>query len=171
MFSLLPWKQTDCVYDLTGESLVESGITFLMADLDNTLCRYGEKEPDERLKIWVEDLCAHHVELFLLSNNQKPGRAQNFAQALGIDYMGHAGKPKRSGFLETMASHHVSPSQCAMVGDQIFTDILGANRSCVRSILVRPIELAGNPGRYLRYGVELPMRWLSRGRQWKRCEK
>ncbi len=55
-----------------------------------------------------------------------------------------------------------------MVGDQIFTDVLGANRAGVRSILVKPIRLAGNPGRYLRYWAEAPMRLLSRGRRWKK---
>lgn len=137
-----------------------------MADLDNTLCRYGEGEPSLELKQWLDDLQRHGIELFLLSNSRKPGRAQRFAQNLGIDFLGHAGKPKRKGFVAAMARHQVVPEQCAMVGDQIFTDILGANRSGVRSILVRPIELAGNPGRYLRYGVELPMRWLARKRRW-----
>lgn len=167
MFSLLPWKRAESVFELTGESLEQAEIRFLMADLDNTLCRYGEKEPSEELKVWLEDLRAHQVELFLLSNSRKPGRAQNFAQALGIGYIGHAGKPKRSGFQRAIESNAVAPEQCAMVGDQIFTDILGANRVEVRSILVKPIELAGNPGRYLRYGVEMPMRWLARQRRWK----
>lgn len=65
-----------------------------------------------------------------------------------------------------MAGQNVTAGECAMVGDQIFTDILGANRAGVRSILVKPISLAGNPGRYLRYWVELPMRYLSRKRIW-----
>lgn len=167
LFSLLPWKQAQSVYDLTGADLIESGITFLMADLDNTLCRYGEAEPSADLMQWAEDLKAHHVRLFLLSNSRKPGRARHFAEKLGVDFLGHAGKPKRGGFQKTMARYDVEPCQCAMVGDQIFTDILGANRSEVRSILIRPIELTGNPGRYLRYGIELPMRWMACGRQWK----
>lgn len=167
LFSLLPWKQAGSVFELTGESLAQAEIRFLMADLDNTLCRYGEKEPSEELKGWLEDLRANQVELFLLSNSRKPGRAQNFAKALGIGYIGHAGKPKCGGFQKAMKSNNVTPEQCAMVGDQIFTDILGANRAGVRSILVKPIELAGNPGRYLRYGVEMPMRWLTWRRRWK----
>lgn len=162
----MPWKQVQSIYTLSGETLKEHGIRFLMADLDNTLCRYGEKEPSPELNQWLGDLREHGVELFLLSNSRKPGRAQHFAQELGIDFLGHAGKPKRKGFAAAMARHSVAPEVCAMVGDQIFTDILGANRSGVRSILVRPIELAGNPGRYLRYGVELPMRWLAHKRRW-----
>lgn len=167
MFSLLPWRQTDSVLDLLGTDLIENGITFLMADLDNTLCRYKEREPSEELRAWAESLRRSGVELFLLSNSRKPDRARLFAETLGIKYLGHAGKPRRSGFLRTLERCAVRPENCAMVGDQIFTDVLGANRTGVRSILVRPIELAGNPGRYIRYGVELPMRWLAKGRKWK----
>lgn len=167
MFSLLPWKQAGCVFDLTGASLARAGIAFLMADLDNTLAPYSAPEPDAALRAWVDDLTAHGVTLFLLSNSRKPKRPARFAQALGVDYLGHAGKPGTKGFFRAMSDHGVTAGECAMVGDQIFTDTLGANRAGVRSILVRPISLSGNPGRYLRYWAELPMRFLSRKRQWK----
>lgn len=171
LFSLLPWRQTQSIYDLTGESLAASGIHFLMADLDNTLIPYSAALPDEALHRWLEDLRAHGVALFLLSNSRKATRAPNFATALGIPYLCHAGKPKRGGYRKAMADHGMTAGESAMVGDQIFTDILGANRAGVRSILVEPIELRGNPGRYLRYWAELPMRWLSRDRQWNGGER
>ena len=57
-----------------------------------------------------------------------------------------------------------TPEQTVMVGDQIFTDTLGANRSGVVPLLVRPIRLAGNPGRYIRYAVETPFRLLGERR-------
>ena len=171
MFSLLPWRQTGSVFDLTGESLEKAGVRLLMADLDNTLVTYRAQEPDEALRSWLADLKTHGVTLFLLSNSRKPKRPAHFAGALGIDYLGHAGKPKTGGYLRTMTEQNVTAGECAMVGDQIFTDILGANRSGVRSILVKPISLAGNPGRYLRYWAELPMRFLSRRRQWNRKEQ
>lgn len=166
LFSLLPWRQTHSIYDLTGESLAEKGIRFLMADLDNTLIPYSVSAPDEALRRWLEDLRAHGVTLFLLSNSRKAARAPGFANALGIPYLCHAGKPRRGGYRRAMAAHAVTAEESAMVGDQIFTDTLGANRAGVRSILVEPIELRGNPGRYLRYWAELPMRWLSRDRKW-----
>ena len=166
MFSLLPWRQAGSIYDLTGESLEKAGVRLLMADLDNTLCPYSVAEPDQALRTWLTDLEGHGVTLFLLSNSRKPKRPAHFAQALGISYLGHAGKPKVGGYIKTMTEQNVEADACAMVGDQIFTDILGANRAGVRSILVRPISLAGNPGRYLRYWAELPMRFLARNRKW-----
>lgn len=170
MFSLLPWKWTDSIYDLTGEALERAGVRLLLADLDNTLIPYGETLPGERLKDWLADLNAHGVTLFLLSNSRKATRAPNFAKALGIDYLCHAGKPKTGGYRTAMERRGVSPEECAMIGDQIFTDTLGANRAEVRSILVKPISLRGNPGRYLRYWAELPMRALAHKRKWRDTE-
>ena len=56
------------------------------------------------------------------------------------------------------------PEETVMVGDQIFTDTLGANSAGVTPLLVLPIRLAGNPGRYLRYAAEAPFRALGRRR-------
>lgn len=167
LFSLLPWKWANSVYDLTGESLSHAGIRLLLADLDNTLIPYDRTEPDEALARWKADLTAHGVTLFLLSNSRKAVRAPHFSQCLGIDYLCHAGKPKTGGYRAAMERCGATPGECAMIGDQIFTDTLGANRAGIRSILVRPISLRGNPGRYLRYWAELPMRGLARSRKWK----
>lgn len=163
---LLPWKQADSIYDLTGESLEWAGIRFLLADLDNTLCLYSDTEPSQPLRDWLADLNAHGTQLFLLSNSRKPKRPAHFAQALGIGYLGHAGKPKTAGFQKALAQLGAEPGACAMVGDQVFTDVWGANRAGIRSILVRPISLRGNPGRYLRYWAELPARYMAKRRIW-----
>lgn len=164
---MLPWKLADSIYDLTGEGLRRAGIRLLLADLDNTLIPYGETMPNEPLTRWLLDLNTQGVTLFLLSNSRKAVRAPHFAKALGIDYLCHAGKPKVGGYRAAMERCGVPPDACAMVGDQIFTDTLGANRAGIRSILVKPISLSGNPGRYLRYWAELPMRGLARSRKWK----
>ena len=92
--------------------------------------------------------------------------------AVGID--ARDGMVATEGWMETSAVCYlelamameqmgVAPEQTAIVGDQIFTDVLGGNRAGVATILVKPIRLAGNPGRYLRYAVEVPFRLLSRG--------
>ena len=95
--------------------------------------------------------------LFLLSNSRKPGRAARFAQALGIPYEGHAGKPKGGGFRRAMARMGAQPAQTAIVGDQIFTDVWGGNRAGVLTLMVKPIarDTLFRKGRYL---VETPFR-------------
>ena len=149
------------IYEITGAALERRGIKLLLADLDNTLVPYGVPLPDERLKAWRDDLNAHGVTLFILSNNRHENRPRMFAEGLDVPFIGHAGKPKTPSFYRAMEQAGVTKEQTAIVGDQIFTDILGGNRAGVSTILVQPIRLAGNPGRYLRYAAELPFRLLS----------
>ena len=149
------------IYELSGEDLQRRGFRLLLADLDNTLVPYGVPLPDEKLKAWRDNLAAHDVTLFILSNNRKEHRPRIFAEALGVPYIGHAGKPKTPSFYRAIEQMGVTREQTAIVGDQVFTDVLGGNLAGVSTILVQPIRLAGNPGRYLRYAVEIPFRLLS----------
>lgn len=163
-FSPLPRGVYPSVTSIDPRALARRGIRLVLADLDNTLVPYGVSEPPREIVAWKKALEENGVELFLLSNSRKPGRAQRFAEKLGIPYQGHSGKPKRAGYLRAMERMGCTPSQTVMVGDQIFTDTLGANNAGVTPLLVRPIRLAGNPGRYLRYAVETPFRALGRRR-------
>lgn len=149
------------IYELTGAALERRGFKLLLADLDNTLAPYGVPLPDERLKAWRDDLRAHGVTLFVLSNNRHKTRPRIFSEALDVPWIGHAGKPKTPSFVKAMEQMGVTREQTAIVGDQIFTDVLGGNRAGVSAVLVEPIKLAGNPGRYLRYAAEWPFRLLS----------
>ena len=149
---------------LDPKALRARGITLVLADLDNTLAPYGETCPSPEILAWKAGLEAEGIALFLLSNSRKPGRAQRFAQQLGIPYQGHSGKPRRAGYLRAMERMGRRPEETVMVGDQIFTDTLGANNAGVVPMLVEPIRLAGNPGRYLRYAAETPFRLLGKRR-------
>lgn len=162
-FSLRPNARYGNIFELDATTLKHRGITLLLADLDNTLIPYEEKMPDARIKAWAKSLEAGGVTLFILSNSRKPTRARAFAEALGVPFLGHAGKPGRAGFDEAMARMGCAPAQTAMVGDQIFTDILGANHAGVLSLLVKPIRF-GTPFRALRYALETPFR-LSASRE------
>ena len=149
------------IYEITGAALQRRGIRLLLADLDNTLGPYGVPLPDEGLRAWRDDLAAHGVTLFVLSNNRHESRPRIFAEGLGVPYIGHAGKPKTPSFFRAMEQQGATREQTAIVGDQVFTDVFGGNRAGISAILVRPIRLAGNPGRYLRYAAEWPFRLLS----------
>ena len=143
---------------LDPKKLKEKGITLVMADLDNTLVGYGIHSPSPDIIAWNKALNAEGIDLFILSNSRRPGRVQQFAEELGVPFQGWSGKPRRGGFVKALAHMNRTPQETVMVGDQIFTDILGANRSGIVPILVSPIQMAGNPGRYVRYGIETPFR-------------
>lgn len=150
------------IYEIKPAWLVEQGISLLLADLDNTLVPYGVAEATEQVKAWNGELKNAGITLFILSNNRHPQRAKVFAQSLDVPYIGHGGKPKTKSFYKAMKAQDKTKSQTAIVGDQLFTDILGGNRSGVATYLVEPIALKGNPGRYVRYAVEWPFRMISK---------
>lgn len=163
-FPLIPQGVFRSIYHIDKGELVRQGIKLLLADLDNTLACYGQREPDRQLYHWVQDLKEHGIQVFILSNSRKPDRVSTFAGALGVPFRGRAYKPSRRGFLAALEQMGCRAEEALMVGDQIFTDILGANRMGIRAYLVEPLQLAGNPGRYLRYAVETPFRELGRKR-------
>ena len=163
-FSVLPHWTGGSIFDIDPAALARRGITLLLADLDNTLAPYGVPEPAEAVRAWTRALEEARVTLFILSNNRHPQRPERFAHALGVPFLGHAGKPKPGGFLRAMERMGRTPAQTAIVGDQIFTDILGGRNAGVFTLLVEPIRLAGNPGRYLRYAVEWPFRMIAKRR-------
>ena len=152
------------IFEITGAALKRRGIRLLLADLDNTLVPYKVTRPPDRVAAWKEELKSNGIELFLLSNSRKPGRARNFAEKLGIPFQGHSGKPKKAGYLRAMERMGAKPEETIMVGDQIFTDTLGANNAGVTPLLVKPIRLAGNPFRYVRYAIETPFREIGKRR-------
>ena len=152
------------VTDIDPKALAAKGVRLVLADLDNTLAAYKVTQPPAEVVAWKEALEASGIQLFLLSNSRKPGRAQKFAEKLGIPYQGRSGKPKKAGYLRAMERMGARPQETVMVGDQIFTDTLGANNAGAVPLLVEPIRLAGNPGRYLRYAVETPFRLLGKRR-------
>ena len=169
-FSLIPGQVLGSIYDLAPETLRSSGVTLVLADLDNTLVPYEEALPSPALTAWKEALEKNGVALFVVSNSRKSRRCPDFCAALGVGCVRHAGKPGVKGFREALEKSERQPSGALMVGDQIFTDILGANRAGIKTVLVKPIAWGKNPGRILRYAAETPFRLWGRLRM-KRKER
>ena len=163
-FSLIPTHVCGSIYDIDYPALAARGVKLVLSDLDNTLIPYSQSMPTPELRAWLEELRTLGLTLFVLSNSRKSRRCPAFCEALGVPYLRHAGKPKRAGYLKAMEQMGAAPEQTVMLGDQLFTDGLGANNAGVEVFLVRPIEF-GNPPRAIRYGVELPFRAVSRSRE------
>ncbi len=161
-FSLIPSRVLDSIYDMKPEALRSQGVTLVLADLDNTLASYEQSLPSPALTAWKEELERNGVALFVVSNSRKSRRCPDFCAALGIGCVRHAGKPGTRGFAEALERTGRRAEECVMVGDQIFTDTLGANRAGIRSVLVKPMAWGKNPGRILRYALETPFRLLGR---------
>ncbi len=158
--SLIPRLRVDRALSLTPAFLRERGVRLLLLDLDNTLAPYSGTGPTAELFAWKEALLEGGVTPFIVSNT-KTERAKRFAAAWGVDYVDGAGKPRGRGIRAALKRCGAAPSEAALAGDQVFTDVLGANRAGVLSIAVKPLELK-NPLYILRYLVELPFRALCR---------
>ncbi|MPN22358.1 hypothetical protein SDC9_169741 [bioreactor metagenome] len=115
------------------------------------------------MRAWNRSLRSCGIDLFILSNNRSPRRAQDYCAQLGVPYIAHAGKPRAASFRRAMERMGRTPAETVMVGDQIFTDAAGAKNAGIPILLVRPIRL-DNPFRALRYAAEQPFRALGRKR-------
>jgi len=153
-FPLIAQYAVGTIYDIRPKELAEKGVRLLLSDLDNTLVPYGVPGPTSELRAWVKELEEHGVTFFILSNNRSARRVSIFAKALAVPFIGHAGKPRPGSFHRAMEEIGCAREETAVVGDQIFTDILGGSNAGITTILVKPIKLKGNPGRYLRYAAE-----------------
>ena len=132
----------------------------MLADLDNTLVPYKVLEPSPEVAAWMAALKEEGIDLFLLSNSRKPGRAQKFAQQVGIPYQGHSGKPKKAGYLRPWSAWAVPPRRPLWWAIRSSPTPWGPTGRGSAPLLIKPIRLAGNPGRYVRYAAETPFRLL-----------
>lgn len=159
--SLVPAHIVESVYWLIPERLKDRGVRLVLADLDNTLTPYEESLPSPALRAWKAELEANGITLFVVSNSRKRRRCPDFCQALGVGCVRHAGKPGTKGFREALEQTGIPAENAIMVGDQIFTDVWGANRAGITSVLVRPMSWGKNPFRRVRYAIETPFRLLA----------
>ncbi len=139
MSFLYPTRLFRHISDIPVSLLKAWEIQVVVLDVDNTLTTHNNPMPDEKAMAWLEEMKNHGFRLVILSNNRGE-RVRLFAQCLGLEYTANAMKPLPKGFGETARRMQVVPEEMVVVGDQIFTDILGANLFGCRSILVEPIQ-------------------------------
>ena len=136
--SLYPTKYYESSYIIDYEKLYEKGYRGIIYDLDNTLVPHGAPA-DERALELMDRLKSIGYTIFFLSNNRKE-RVEMFNEKIGALYLCKASKPNKRGYLKAAEMMNLDPSKILVVGDQIFTDIWGANMAGMRSCLVMPID-------------------------------
>lgn len=136
----IPDFHVHSIYHLDFKMLKSMGIKLVMFDLDNTLISYNMTKADDKLKKFLEEL-AIDFELILVSNSRKT-RVENFCQPLNLNFVKFAKKPLKKGFKEALSktSREYMIDEVCEIGDQIMTDILGANRMGFTTILVDPLD-------------------------------
>jgi uncharacterized protein len=132
------------VTELTPQRLRNQGIRALMVDLDDTLVASNSERMGLAFRRWVLGLKEAGIAVLLLSNG-KPKRVARWAGLLGVEGLSLVGKPFRFAFERGLKRLGTLPSETAMVGDQLFTDVLGANALGIKTILVTPLSNKGLP--------------------------
>jgi HAD superfamily phosphatase (TIGR01668 family) len=136
---LIPDDYYESIYDIDLDALKARGIRGLLLDLDNTLAAWRFGQPEPRLAEWMGDVRARGFRPHIISNDLGP-RVDLFSRYLGISGTARAGKPRRAAFRKAVAALGLRPEEVAVVGDQIFTDVLGAKPMGCRTILVVPVS-------------------------------
>lgn len=161
--SFLPKLLAPDITAITPEILSQRGIRLLMLDFDNTIVTYYSDVPTQKVEDWFDTMRAAGVLLCVVSNSKK-SRVQQFCQARGLECIIRAKKPRGKGIRECLERFGVPAAQAALAGDQIFTDVLGANAMGVTSILVKAIHNHTILFK-ARHVLELPFIFLARKRR------
>ena len=140
MSLLIPTLMRERITDITPEDLRSMGAVGVLLDVDNTLTTHYNPDLPEDIAVWLAAMEAEGFR-FTLVSNAKRRRVEPFAAKLGMSCTWLAGKPLPFGYWKAARRLGLSRKECAAVGDQIFTDTLGARLAGMRCIQLSPIEL------------------------------
>lgn len=136
---LYPKLYLNSVKQISVEMLEKYHLKGLILDVDNTLIDIHKNMP-EGIKEWADGLKKQSIFLCIVSNSNHKDKVEQVAKKLEIPFIYFAKKPLKSGFKKAKAILKLENEQIGVVGDQIMTDIIGANRSKMFPILVKPID-------------------------------
>lgn len=136
---LYPHQHLNSIYELNPAQLRARGIRGLIADMDNTLVPWNDRTVYPRLAAWLAQFKDADFRLCIVSNNSAV-RGSQLALELDIPAVWYAVKPRRRAFRKALKLMELTAAETAVIGDQIFTDVLGGNRLGLYTILVTPIS-------------------------------
>ncbi len=126
--------------DVDPEALSKRGIKLILIDVDNTLVKWRTEDFAQETLDWIAKAKSHDINICILSNTRNPARLERLAKVLDIPALRGKFKPSRSMYLEALRKFDVKENQAVMIGDQIFTDVFGANRVGIEAIWLQPIS-------------------------------
>lgn len=134
-----PTESSFHIRDVSLAGLHARGKRLLLLDVDNTLTHWRSEEVSTEVREWIAQAKALGFNLCILSNTRHPDRLERLAGSLDIPFIRGRFKPSRSMYLEALERFDTAAEAAIMVGDQLLTDVLGANRSGIEAIWIRPM--------------------------------
>lgn len=139
MALLKPTYFTDKVTNIDVEILNKINVKGIILDIDDTLVPHRHPTPGKDILIWINELKENHIKIILVSNNFKK-RVSSFAKKIEVPYVYMGLKPLTLGIKKAISLLSLPKENVIMIGDQIFTDTLGANFIKIKSILIEPVS-------------------------------
>jgi hypothetical protein len=126
--------------DVDLDGLLARGKKLLLLDVDNTLVKWRSEDFAQETLDWIEDAKSKGFHICILSNTRNPQRLERVSKRLGVMSLRGRWKPSRAMYHQAIEHFNVRPSEAIMIGDQLFTDILGANRSGIEAVWLQPVS-------------------------------
>ena len=139
MALFMPDLMLNSVLEVTPEILEKLNVKGLVLDVDNTLTTHSHPEPEIGVREWISKMNSHNIPMMIVSNNTQT-RVRPFADLLGLPFVSMSFKPATRGVTKACKKFGLSANEVAIVGDQIFTDVIAGNLKGLKTILVTPFE-------------------------------
>ena len=134
-----PVEAYHSLYEIELDKLKSIGKKLILIDVDNTLLPWRSEDFPPETLTWIETGRAAGLEFCILSNTRNVERLKRLSAKMGIEYLVGKFKPSRAMYLQSLEKFKVKPEEAVMIGDQLFTDVLGANRAGIEAIWVKPM--------------------------------
>ncbi|WP_157801082.1 YqeG family HAD IIIA-type phosphatase [Bacillus solitudinis] len=160
MKKLLPNEYVKSIYDIDFDNLKKNGIKAIITDLDNTLVEWDRPNSTPEVREWVKKVEELGMKVTIVSNNNEK-RVKAFATPEKMVFIHSAKKPIGRSFRLACKNMGVIPSETVVIGDQIFTDVLGGNRAGIQTILVVPVASTdGIATKFNRRMERIILKWM-----------
>lgn len=159
---LMPSQFVESIHHISPEELQARNIRAVITDLDNTLVEWHRPQATPEVEQWIIQLREAGIQVTVVSNNNED-RVHHFCDPLGVRFIWAARKPLGQAFRRAVKEMNVSVEETVVVGDQLFTDILGGNLQGFHTILVVPVTATdGFWTRFNRQLERMALYWMRR---------
>jgi len=169
-FFVMPKSYIKNAYDLDVQKIAEEGYRLLICDIDNTLVAFHEQKPTEQAQNFLDECKAAGLTVVICSNNVKE-RVKPFADAGGCDCVWFFCKPFPWNYIKLKRKYKFKSKQTLCVGDQLLTDVLGANLMGFHSVFCDPLhDFDSSHTKFSRFLERYVLGWLTFRKKWRKGE-
>jgi len=154
-----PYRVVESLYDIDFDELQAQGVRGIIFDLDNTIIPWDSADMCPDISAWLRGVMTMGFKVSIVSNNWHR-RVKDIAMRFDLPFVSRAYKPAKMGFRRALAAMELEVGETAVVGDQLFTDVVGGNRLGLKTIWVKPLTSREFIGTRLQRRLEKVVVWI-----------